>query len=108
LKNISKFKELRNLLIKDQPQLLKIDFQDKLNKLENLKILNCKNLTDISNLDNLVSLREIRIYKTNIDFDPFIKQLREISFNEVGFYTGKTKVDNEIEKSLLNLGYKLS
>jgi protein phosphatase 1 regulatory subunit 7 len=107
-KNISKFRELRNLLIEDQPQLLKIDFQDKLNKLENLNVLNCKNLTDISNLDNLISLKKLRIYKTNIDFDSFINQIKDVSLNEVGFYTGKTKVDKEIEKSLLNLGYIVS
>lgn len=105
ISDISKFKKLHDLLIEDQARLLTIEFQSKLENLESVKILNCKNLSNLQGLENLPALKELRIYKTNIDFDTFLKQERPQSLKSLDFYTTKSKLDKEIKESLLSLGY---
>lgn len=107
LDNLNLFKGLRNLLIEDQIQISQIHFQSNLDKLEDLKLLNCKQLNSISGLVNLESLKQIRIYKTNIDFNSLINDPLPKSLKIFGFFTTKAKKDKQIEKTLLNMGYNL-
>ncbi len=106
LKNISKFKKLNSLLIEDQIQLANIDFDRPLEYLEEIKLLNCKTLSKINGLDNLASLKHLRIYTTNIDFDTLIKQPLPESLDIFAFYTDKEKVDKAIYEKLKNMGYR--
>lgn len=47
-----------------------------------------------------------RILKTSIDFDSFIQQKLPSSLSTVEFVTAKRKVDQEIQESLLKLGFQ--
>src|SRR5690606_9460420 len=73
-KTISNFKKLKNLLIEDQIQLKEFHFEDENSSLEDLKILNCKTFNSLTGIEKLNNLKQLRIYKTEIDFEEFIKQ----------------------------------
>jgi len=103
--NLSNFTNLRRLLIEDQIQLKTIVFNQELLYLTDLKILNCKSLSQIIGLRLLSNLRQLRIYKTNIDFDEFIKQELPEKLKILAFYTTKRKIDEKIAGRLNELGY---
>jgi len=105
-KNIANFKKLKNLLIEDQIQLTKIHFDKELTTLKDLNIFNCKNLKSLTGLEKLSSLNQLRIIKTNIIFEEFVKQIFPKSLNILAFYTTKVKIDREIKERLLKLGYE--
>ncbi|MBS1509065.1 MAG: hypothetical protein JSS79_20675 [Bacteroidetes bacterium] len=106
LSNISKFRKIKTLLVEDNIQLKTIHFDKELKELNDLKILNCKSLQALTGLDNLTSLEQLRIYKTAIDFDNFIKQKFPMSLVTFAFYTWKKKIDENIKATLNRLGYK--
>ncbi|MGO4698949.1 hypothetical protein AB4Z50_32340, partial [Paenibacillus sp. 2TAB26] len=108
LDSLNRFMGLRNLLIEDQIQIFKINLQNNLNKLMDLKLLNCKQLNSLTGLENLRSINQIRIYKTDIDFNSLINEPLPKTLKIFGFYTTKTKIDKEIEKTLINSGYRLT
>lgn len=105
-KNISKFKKLNSLHIEDQIQLTNLDFDPPLEYLEDVKLLNCKTLSTLNGLGNLASLKHLRVYKTNIDFDTLIQQPLPKSLDIFAFYTEKAKVDKAIYEKLKNMGYR--
>lgn len=105
LSNISKFKKLKQLLVEDQAQLSEIKFDDILRDLNDIRILNCKSFNSLIGLENLPTLHQLRISKTNIDFQSFVKQNRPQSLKVFAFYTDRIKVDNEIKEELMALGY---
>lgn len=105
-KNISNFKKLKNLLIEDQIQLTDIHFDKEIPTLADFKLINCKTFKSLSGLEKLSGLNQLRIYKTDINFDEFIKQQFPKSLDILAFYTAKTKIDKEIKERLLKLGYK--
>ncbi|SEC78296.1 hypothetical protein SAMN05443246_5359 [Paenibacillus sp. GP183] len=104
IQNITKFRNLRRLLIEDQIQLNQINFKVPIKELEEISVLNCKNLTSLTGLDELPSLQLLRIFKTSIDFDSFIRQKLPKSLSTLYFATSKSKVDHEIQKSLFKMG----
>ncbi|TQI71196.1 hypothetical protein JM79_2123 [Gramella sp. Hel_I_59] len=104
--NVSKFKKLKSLLIEDQIKLKELHFHTSLEYLKNFKLINCKSFTKLSGLINLKSLEQLRIYKTNVNFDNFIMQPLPESLNVLAFYTSKAKIDKEIKNRLQNLNYK--
>lgn len=104
IQNITKFRKLRRLLIEDQIQLGAIHFHEALKDLEEIVILNCKGLTSLTGLDQLHSLQTLRIYKTSIDFDSFIRQKLPDSLSNLHFATSKRKEDQAIQKSLMEMG----
>jgi len=104
--NISNFKNLKNLLIEDQIQLSELNFEKELPNLEDFKLLNCKKFKSLKGLERLSNLKQLRIYKTDINFEEFIKKPLPKSLNILAFYTMKAKLDKEIEDRLLKLGYK--
>jgi protein phosphatase 1 regulatory subunit 7 len=106
LGNISMFKKLKTLLIEDNIQLPKIHFDQELKELKDLKILNCKTLQSVTGLNRLTALEQLRIYKTAIEFDTFIKDEFPNSLKTFAFYTSKKKVDDIIRKTLDKRGYK--
>ena len=106
LKNISNFKNLEMLRIEDQIQLTGLHFDTELSMLNDIKLINCKTLKSMTGLKKLSHLNQLRIYKTEIEFDEFIKQIFPKSLNILAFYTAKTKVDKEIKEQLLRIGYK--
>ena len=105
-KNIANFKKLKSLLIEGQIQLTEIHFDKELTTLEKLKIFNCKNLKSLTGIEKLSALNLLRVSKTNIVFEEFMKQIFPKSLNIFAFYTTKVKVNKEIKEELLKLGYK--
>ena len=105
-RNISNFKKLKTLQIEDQIQLKELHFDQELTSLRDFKLINCKTFTHLTGLEKLTNLNQLRIYKTNIDFDDFINQKFPNSLDILAFYTSKTKIDKGIKERLLKLGYK--
>lgn len=105
-KNISNFKKLKTLLIEDQIQLTEFHFNKEISTLTDFKLINCKTFKSLTGLEKLSGLNQLRIYKTEINFDEFIKQQFPKSLDILAFYTAKTKIDKEIKEQLLKLGYK--
>jgi len=105
LSNISTFKKLKSLLIQDQIQLSSIHFDTALPGLTDCKILNCKTLGSLTGINNLNSLNQLRISKTTIDFDSFIKQELPQSLKILAFYTSKSKIDKQIKAVLQIKGF---
>lgn len=105
-KNISNFKKLKNLLIEDQIQLTELHFDKEISTLTDFKLINCKTFKSLTGLEKLSGLNQLRIYKTDINFDEFIKQQFPKSLDILAFYTAKTKIDKEIKERLLKSGYK--
>jgi hypothetical protein len=103
INNLSRFKNLKKLIIQDNIQLEKIHFE-KLIKLEEVKILNCKSMNSLTGLENLSSLKKLTIYKTDLKFENIVQNLPK-SLNYFGFYTSKTKIDSEIKKQIIAKGY---
>ncbi|MCQ6563475.1 hypothetical protein [Paenibacillus mendelii] len=106
LTHIAVFRALKRLVIEDQIQLQEISFDPKMKALEELSIRNCKGLTRLTGLEKLPVLRKLRIRKTAIDFDSFINQKLPCSLSAVEFETFKSKVDQDIQQSLLTLGFQ--
>jgi protein phosphatase 1 regulatory subunit 7 len=105
LSNISNFKKLKNLLIEDNIQLQKIHFDKVLPNLEDLKILNCKTLNSLTGLESLTSLQQLRIYKTNLDFENILIQKLPPTLKTFAFYTTKKKEDEKIKVILKERGF---
>jgi protein phosphatase 1 regulatory subunit 7 len=103
--NLSNFTSLKSLLIEDQIQLETIAFNQELPYLSDLKMLNCKSLNQILGLKWLSNLQQLRVYKTNVDFDEFIKQELPETLKILAFYTTKQKTDEKIAVRLNELGY---
>jgi hypothetical protein len=59
----------------------------------------------LTGLERLNRLNQLGIYKTDINFEEFIKQPLPKSLNILAFYTAKAKIDKEIRQRLLKLGY---
>lgn len=106
LKNISNFKKLKTLFIEDQIQLTELHFDKEISTLTDFKLINCKTFKSLTGLEKLTGLNQLRIYKTEINFDEFIKQQFPKSLGILAFYTSKTKIDREIKERLIKLGYK--
>ncbi|WP_042161228.1 hypothetical protein [Paenibacillus gorillae] len=106
LSNIKKFRALTSLRIEDQAKLLEIGFDRGMEALEEISISNCKGLTHLPGIEQLPSLRKLRIMRTAIDFDSFIAQELPSALSELEFTTSKSKANQEIEDSLLKLGYR--
>jgi protein phosphatase 1 regulatory subunit 7 len=105
-KNISKFKKLKNLLIEDQIQLAEFHFDKEIPTLKDFKLINCKTFKSLTGLERLSNLNQLRIYKTDINFEEFIKQSFPKSLDILAFSTTKIKIDKEIKERLLKLGYR--
>ncbi len=106
LGNITKFRALTRLKVEDQAQLREVDFDLGMETLEEIAILNCKGLAHLSGIERLSSLRKLRIFKTAIDFDSFIRHKLPGSLSEFEFITSKSKTDQEIQDLLLKLGFQ--
>lgn len=106
LSNITKFRALTSLMIEDQIQLQAIGFDREMEALEELSISNCKGLAHLSGMERLPSLRKLRIFKTAIDYDSFIRQKLPNALSELEFATSNSKVDRDIQQSLLKSGYQ--
>ncbi|MEK5279706.1 MULTISPECIES: hypothetical protein [Paenibacillus] len=106
LSNISVFRALKKLVIEDQIQLREINFDQQMKTLEELTIMNCKTLAHLTGMEHLPFLHKLRIFKTAIDFDSFIEQELPIGLTTLEFATFKRKVDQEIQKTIVGLGYQ--
>ncbi|UJP64744.1 hypothetical protein [Mongoliitalea daihaiensis] len=104
-KNISNFKKLKNLLIEDQIQLTELHFDKEILSLTDFKLINCKTFKSLTGLEKLSALNQLRISKTDINFDEFIKQKFPKSLDILAFYTAKTKIDKENKERLFKIGY---
>lgn len=104
--NISRFKNLKSLIIEDQIQLTELHIKNEAPTLKSLLLINCKSLKTLVGVDKLINLHELRIFKTAINFEDFIKQKFSKSLEVLAFYTSKSKVDRDIKERLAELGYK--
>ena len=105
LKNISKFNSLKTLLIEDQIKMEQLDFDKPNPNLTDFKLINCNTFKKLTGIYNLKSLKHLRIYKTAINFDSFIKQPFPESLKILAFYTTKSKIDTIIRVKLDELNY---
>ncbi len=105
-KNVSSFRKLRTLLIEDQIQLTELNFEKEIATLKDLKLINCKALKSLTGLEKLNSLNQLRIARTDINFDEFIIQSFPKSLDILAFYTTKRKTDEGIKERLLKMGYR--
>ncbi len=105
LSNISNFGKLKTLLVEDNIQLKELHFDQLLKDLEDIKLLNCKTFTTFTGIDKLNKLSHLRIYKTAIDFENFVKLPRPDSLKTLAFYTTKAKIDKVIKERLKSMGY---
>ncbi|MBB6239937.1 hypothetical protein HDC90_004599 [Pedobacter sp. AK013] len=105
LSNISNFGKLKTLRVEDNIQLKELQFDQPLKDLEDIKLLNCKALTTFTGIDKLNKLNHLRIYKTAIDFENFLKLPRPDSLKTLAFYTTKAKTDKVIKERLKSMGY---
>lgn len=106
LANIMSFKKLKTLLIEDQMQLRELHFDRDIPTLESIIIRNCRTFKSLTGLEYLSSLIQLRIGRTNINFDELMKQYFPKSLDTLSFYTSKAKIDSEIKERLSKLGYK--
>lgn len=106
LSNIGNFKNLKNLHIENNIQLGQLQFDTEFNSLVDLKIINCKTFDKLTGLEKLPELNEMVIYQTNLDFETIINQKLSKKLDMFGFYTTKTKIDKEIKKRIIDMGYK--
>jgi len=106
MSNLTNFKALTSLVIEDQMKLKEIKFDREMSILEELFILNCKGLTSLSDMKQLPSLRKLRIFKTDINFDSFIHQELPSALSQFEFGTSSRKVDQEIQEILVKLGFQ--
>lgn len=106
-KNISNFNKLKKLLIEDQIQLRELHFDTSMPTLKYIKLINCKTFKSLTGIERLEGLNQLRIWKTDINFEEFIeKQSLPKSLDILAFYTTKMKTDREIKERLLRMGYK--
>lgn len=106
INNISQFKQIKTLLIEDNIQLTKINFETELSELTDLTILNCKTLNSLIGIEYLTALTQLIIGKTDIDFETLINQRIPSTLNIFDFYTDKKSIDTKIEAILQKKGYK--
>jgi len=85
--------------------LPKIHFDKELTNLTDIKVLNCKTLISLTGLENLPALHQLRVSKTDIDFEKFIQQPLPSKLKILAFYTSKNKVDSQLKSRLKELGY---
>ncbi|HTB07093.1 MAG TPA: hypothetical protein VK806_09095 [Bacteroidia bacterium] len=105
ISNISNFRKLKTLRIEDEIKLKEILFDKEMPLLSDVKILNCKTLDSMRGIVNLTSLHQLRIFKTNLNFDSFVSQNLPSSLKIFAFYTWKVKQDKEIAAKLLKMRY---
>ncbi|WNS42298.1 hypothetical protein [Paenibacillus sp. MMS20-IR301] len=106
LGNITAFQGLKSLKIEDQIKLVEIKVDQEMKALEELTIRNCKGLTRLTGMDRMPALHKLSILQTAIDFEAFIQQKLPGSLSSVEFATFKTKADQKIQETLVNLGYQ--
>jgi protein phosphatase 1 regulatory subunit 7 len=97
--NVGRFTHLERLHIEDQIKLESFNVEGSSN-LREVKVINCKSLNEIKNIENLVSLYHLRVYKTAINYEHFIKLRFNKALKVFGFYTSKSKIDEQIQESL--------
>jgi protein phosphatase 1 regulatory subunit 7 len=59
----------------------------------------------LTGLKNLPKLNSLVVYKTNVDFDNFMKQELPKQLKTLGFYTTKSKIEKDIKATLESKGY---
>ena len=101
------FPKLKSLRIADCTQLENLHFDALLPELRVLHIDNCKKLRSVTGLENLTQLQKIQIAQTEIDFDSFFDQKLSKTLKNVFFRMKTRKRDAEIERYLLDHGYKI-
>jgi len=105
LDNIDRFKKLNILEIEDQIRLKRLDFEKSLPSLKYLRIANCKELDTIEGIERLRNIEHIRIYKTNLDLEKFVKQSFPKTLKILAVYTGKSKIDKKLRQTLDEMGF---
>jgi len=105
--NLSRFKNLKSLEIKNQAQIKVVDFNDKMNYLEKLSINNCKNIDNLTGLKNLTSLKTLGILRSpKLSFDNIVDRNLPSTLEHFNFYSERKTYDKEIKERIRNLGYK--
>ena len=74
--------------------------------LEDMKLVNCKNLSTCDGIRHLSTLNQMRIYRTDINFDKFIEQELPRKLRLFSFYSGEKKADERTREKLEQMGYR--
>ena len=103
-----KLPSLHYLQIEDQIQLKELQFSVANKLLSRVLLLNCKGLAQVTGLQYLSDLKEIRVYRTAINFDALLASPLPPHLQIFAFYTVKSALDKQIRAHLDGLGYKES
>ena len=104
LGDLSRFPQLRRLLVEDQLQLQTITFSEL--DLEEVLINNCKNLTHLDGLLGLQKLRSFRTSRTGLDLDSLLVASWPKTMETVALYSGSQKWNERARGILDQQGYK--
>jgi hypothetical protein len=102
---IGRFGSLRTFLLEDQLRIRKLALGPN-PQLEDVKIINCKGLASITGLHGLDRLKQLRIFRTALDYDQFAALPMPRSLETLAFYTGKLRRDAEIQADLRGKGFR--
>lgn len=105
LGDLSRFSQLKKLVVENQIQLRELNFSTAFPHLEALSVLDCKTFDTLMGLTNLPALASLILYNTRIEFDQFIEQEFPVTLKHLGFYTRKSKADVIIKEELNKRGY---
>ncbi len=106
LSNISRFQQLKTLVVTDVAHLEKIHFDQKMPFLKSIRISRCKTFKSLTGLQNLVALERLDIFWTDINFDLFINQEFPTSLKTIIFNANKkAKLDEVIKQQIKERGY---
>lgn len=105
LGDLSRFPALRKLRVEDQLRLAALDLAPASPALEHLCVINCKGLRTLGPLQHLSRLHTLRIFKTALDADAFLRAGLPATLKTFHFYTGKKSLDEPLKARLAALGY---
>lgn len=103
LGDLSRFPNLRRLLVEDQLQLRRISFIG--SGVEEVSIHNCKNLDQLDGLLGLKRLRHFRTSRTKLDLDSLVEANWPASMETVAIYSGSEKWNERARRILDKRGY---
>jgi hypothetical protein len=103
--DLGRFPCLRQLRIEDQIKLVELDMTKAPPTLCRLALLNCKKLKQIGRLDHLINLEDLRIGRTDIDYDALLKSPLPSSLRTMALWTGSTKANAIYRARLDAMGY---
>ncbi|MGI9271736.1 MAG: hypothetical protein ACR2QT_08180 [Woeseiaceae bacterium] len=102
LGDLTRFPNLRRVLVEDQIQLRSISFVG--TGLEDVRIRNCKNLEQLDGLFDLTNLRAFHTWQTKLDLDALVEADWPESMGTVAIYSNNQKWNDRARQILDDKG----